>query len=219
MKNPLLLLALAAVATGGCQQAAQSGPEFAAGMTRTNYSLGFKSTEAEGPAFTSASGGAPSLIDNGLDSGATVAEIDSIELAASYGLMVAERLELGTRLAFGVGGNDNLTVTDTDYDGDGFNDRALAGGVASDDDQTYWMVGGYSRYYPNWNWGVVSPWVQADFGYYVGDLSGLYWGGSLGASWFLSESTAIEGRIYGEKLSEDDDTSGVGVEFGYSIFN
>ena len=68
-------------------------------------------------------------------------------------------------------------------------------------------------------WGSLAPWAQFDFGYYLGDLSGLYYGGSLGASYFLSDTSAIEARVYGETLNEEDDTTGVGFEVGYSIFN
>ena len=219
MKNPLLLLALAAATAGGCQQAAHSGPEFAAGMSRTNYAIGLTMADADGAAYTSAAGGTPTLVDNQL-SNITVAEYDSINLAASYSTFVSPQIELGSRIGVGFAGTDYLTVTDTDYDGDGFNDRANAGGVAADEDQTSFQVGGFTRWYPTaLRWNALAPWAQFDFGYYLGDLSGLYYGGSLGASWFLSDTTAIEARIYGETLNEDDDTTSVGFEVGYSIFN
>lgn len=219
MKNPLLLLALAAVTAGGCQQAAHSGPEFAAGMSRTNYAIGLNMAEADGTAFTSAAGGAPSLVDNQL-SNITVAEYDFVTLAASHSTFVSDQIELGARVGLGFASTDFLTVTDTDYDGDGFDDRAAAGGVAADDDQTFWQVGGFTRWYPtSLRWGSLAPWAQFDFGYYLGDLSGLYYGGSVGASYFLSDTSAIEARVYGETLNEDDDTTGVGFEVGYSIFN
>ena len=53
----------------------------------------------------------------------------------------------------------------------------------------------------------------------MGDLSGMYYGGSLGASYFLSDTSAIEARIFGETINDDDDISNVGIEFGYSVFN
>lgn len=217
MKNPLLLLALAAVAAGGCQ-ASHSGPEFAAGMSRVNYAVGFSSAEADGAAFTSASGGAPSLVDNVL-SDVVVSEYDAINLAASYSLFVSDSVELGSRLGFVQAGVDNLTETTTDYDGDGFDDRALTNGVASDTDETSFTFGGFSRWYPNaLRFSSIAPWAQFDFGYYTGDISGLYYGGSLGASWFLSDTSAIEARIFGETISDDDEVSNVGLEVGYSIF-
>jgi hypothetical protein len=219
MKTPLLLLALAAATAGGCQQASYSGPEFTAGMSRVNYAIGFSTADADGAAFSSTSGGAPSLVDNQL-SNITVAEIDSINLAFSHSIMVSDQIELGTRFGLGMASQDNLTVIDTDYDGDGFDDRANAGGVASSDDLTSFTVGGFTRWYPNiLRWGSLAPWAQFDFGYYLGDLSGMYYGGSLGASYFLSDTSAIEARLFGETINEDDDITNVGIEFGYSVFN
>ncbi len=219
MKHPLLLIALAAATAGGCQQAAHSGPEFAAGMSRTNYAVGFGSAEADGTAFTSTTGGVPGIGDVQL-SNITVAESSSLALAASHSTFVSDQVELGARIGLGSASNDSLTVTDTDYDGDGFDDRAAAGGVTAEEDQSYYQVGGFTRWYPAaMRWGSLAPWAQFDFGYYLGDLSGLYYGGSLGASYFLSDSSAIEARVYGETLNEDDETTGVGFEVGYSIFN
>jgi hypothetical protein len=218
MKNPLLLLAVASLAIGGCQSASQSGPNFASGMSRTNFALGFQSAEADGDAYVAASdGGVPSLVDNVLDPSVTVAEIDSIMLSASHGIFLSDKIEIGAKIGLGFATNDNLTEEASDFDGDGFNDRSLANGVTSSDD-TYFMLGGYTRYYPV-RWGSIAPWLQADFGFASGDLSGTYLGASLGASWFMSNTSAIEARIYGESISDSDDISGVGFEIGYSMFN
>lgn len=206
------------MAAGGCQQAATSGPEFSAGMTRMNYAIGFSSAEADGTALVSSTGGAPSLVDNQA-ADITVAEYDTISLAASHSTFVSDEIELGARLGIGFGSADFLTVTDTDYDGDGFNDRAAAGGVAGDEDLSSYTVGGFTRWYPSvLRWNSLAPFAQFDFGYYLGDLSGLYYGGSLGAAWFLGDDSAIEARIFGETINEDDDTTNVGLEFSYSIF-
>ncbi|MCH2102032.1 MAG: hypothetical protein MK209_08940, partial [Planctomycetes bacterium] len=186
MKHPLLLIALAAATAGGCQQAAHSGHEFADGMSRTNFAVGFGSAQADGAAFTSVanSGGAPLNSLDGQLSDITVAESSSLALAASHSTFVSDQVELGARIGLGSASNDSLTVTDTDYDGNGFDDRAAAGGVTAEEDQTYYQVGGFTRWYPAaMRWGSLAPWAQFDFGYYLGDLSGLYYGGSLGASY------------------------------------
>jgi hypothetical protein len=216
MKNPLLLLALAAVASGGCQSASNNAPQFEAGMSRLNFAIGFESMDHEGSAYTSAAGGVPTLADNGLDSSFNTAETTSVTLSGSYGLFLAPQIEVGTRIGLGFGSTDHYTSYTTDFDGDGFDDRAASTGNGSED-QTYLTLGGYSRYYLCDCWSI-RPWVQADFGYALADFSGMYIGGSIGGTMFLDESSAIEARIYGETVSDDDDISGVGLEIGYSIF-
>ena len=109
-------------------------------------------------------------------------------------------------------GGNTFAATCADFDGDGFDDRAASTGNGSED-QTYLTLGGYSRYYLCDCWSI-RPWVQADFGYALADFSGMYIGGSIGGTMFLDESSAIEARIYGETVSDDDDISGVGLEMG-----
>jgi hypothetical protein len=218
MKNPLLLLAVASLVIGGCQSTSPSGPTFVPGMARTNFAIGFASADASGDAYVAASdGGVPSLIDNELNPSATVANVDSIVLSASHGILLTDQIEIGAKLGLGLASSDNLTEEVIDFDGDGFNDRSLANGATSSDD-TYVTLGGYSRYYPV-RWGSIAPWVQADFGFAFGDFSGMYIGASLGTSWFMTDSSAIEARIYGEKITDSDALSGVGFEIGYSVFN
>ncbi len=216
MKNSLLLLALAAAVTGGCQTA-NDAPKFEAGMDRLNFAIGFESMDFEGNVYTSAAGGAPTVADNEVNSVDT-AESTSIEISGSYGIFLSESIEVGTRLALGFGSTDDYTSSTTDFDGDGFTDRALSGATASVDD-TYFNVGGYSRYYlGTCPLTGTHPWVQADFGLAQGDWSGIYYGASVGTTMFMTEDTALEARIYGEALFDDDDLSGIGIEFGYSMF-
>ncbi len=213
MKNPLLLLALAAVATGGCQTASK----FEAGMDRLNFAIGFASVDSDGAAYTSAAGGVPSLTDNELND-VTTAETTAVDLSASYGVFLSDSIEVGTRVGLGFGSTDDLTSSTTDFDGDGFNDRGLAASATSVDD-TWFTLGGYSRWYV----GVcpltgTNPWLQADFGYAMGDWSGMYLGGSLGTTIFMDEDSALEVRLFAETVYDDDDRTGGGIEIGYSMF-
>lgn len=216
MKNPLLLLALAAAVTGGCQTA-QDAPKFEAGMDRLNFAIGFDQMDHDGRVYTSAAGGAPTVTDNEVNN-VTTAETTNIKISGSYGIFLSEAVEVGTRVGLGFGSTDDYTTATTDFDGDGFNDRGLSGATASVD-QTFYTLGGYARYYV----GTcpltgTNPWLQADFGFSRGDFSGLYYGASVGTTMFMTEDTAIEARIYGEAVFDDDDLSGVGIEFGYSMF-
>lgn len=217
MKNPLLLLALAAVASGGCQSASNDAPQFEAGMDRLNFAIGFASIDSDGAAYTSAAGGAPTLTDNELND-VTVAETTAIDLSAAYGIFLSDNIEVGSRIGLGFGSSDDLTASTTDFDGDGFADRGLSGGTTSVD-ETFFTLGGYSRWYiGQCPLTGTHPWLQADFGFALGDWSGMYIGGSLGTTIFMSEDTALEVRLFGETVYDDDDRTGAGLEIGYSMF-
>ncbi len=181
-----------------------------------NLGIGFQAAEADGSAYTSAAGGVPTVLDNVLSTGVVTEEWDSVFVSGSYGLFVSDSIELGTRISLGTASADLFTETTTDFDGDGFSDRSLAAAKGTDD-LGFFTIGGYTRFYP-WVWNAFAPWVQVDFGFYTGDLSGSYLGGSVGGSFFIGDNSAIEARLFSEALSEDDDTTGVGFEVGYSLF-